>query len=116
MLPKIKPMKIFAIASIVILNLLSVNVISAQAQSKKTNSRHLTPRQLVSLARQGKFQPQGIPGYSSFLSAVRSEKVDAEKLVASAVVQNKLPSNALQDKSYLKAVEEHLKSGGCSFN
>ena len=109
-------MKIFAIASLIILNLISINVTSAKAQSGQSYQNNLTPRQLISLARQGRFEARGIPGYSGFFSAVRTGKVDAEKLVASAIAQNKLPSSVLQDKSYLDAVDEHLRSGGCSFN
>ena len=106
-------MKIFAIAILSVFGILSFYTSSVKAQEGVAYQNSLTPRQLVSLARHGNFKAQGIPGYSGFGSAVRSGKVNAEKLVASAVVQNKLPSNALQDESYLNAIDEHLKSGGC---
>lgn len=106
--------KSFLIGSLTILSLFDVTTIPAKAQQIESYQSNLTPRQLISLARQGRFKAQGIPGYSNFGSAVRSGKVDAEKLIASAVAQNKLPKTALQNESYLSAVENHLKSGGCS--
>ena len=92
--------------------LVSANLVKAQGVSDSD----LTPRQLLSLARQGRFSSQGIPGYSRLNSAIRSGEVNAQNLVASAVAQNRLPQSSLQDAQYLAAVEEHLHSGGCGTN
>ena len=108
--------KSFLIGSFSILSLISVTAIPVQAQNIDPSQNNLTPRELISLARQGRFKDRGIPGYSRFGSAVRSGKVDSEKLVASAVAQNRLPKTALQDREYLNAVNNHLQSGGCGSN
>ena len=109
-------MKPFLLCSFSILSLISVTAIPVTAQNIDSSPNNLTPRQLISLARQGRFKNQGIPGYSRLGSAIRSGKVDSKKLVASAVAQNRLPKTALQDKEYLNAVNNHLQSGGCGSN
>ena len=109
-------MKSFFISSLSILSLISVTIAPVKAQNIYTSQRNLTPRELISLARQGRFKTQGIPSYANLGSAIRSGKVDAQKLVVSAVAQNRLPKTALQDANYLNAVNNHLKSGGCGSN
>ena len=113
-----KIMKLFLIGSLSILSLISIKPapVGAQNVDSRTSNptlENLAPRSLIALARQGRFNAQGIPGYSNLGSAIRSGRVDAQKLVASAVAQNRLPETALQDVDYLKAVNHHLKSGGC---
>ena len=98
-----------AIACSSVLGLIMATVAPVNAQS----IGNLTPRQLISIARQGQFKAQGIPSHSNFGNAIRSGKVDAQKLVTSAVAQNRLPETTLQDTNYLKSVDSHLKSGGC---
>lgn len=73
----------------------------------------LPPPKLLDLARQGRFNAQGIPGYSRLNSYIKSGKVNAQTLVAGAIEQNRLPEAALQDVGYLQAINDHLKSGGC---
>ena len=106
--------KSFLIGSLATLSFVCVTTTSVKAQSGESYQSNLTPRQLISLARQGRFKAQGIPGYSRFGSAVRSGKVDAETLIASAIAQDKLSPTALQNKSYIAGVKNHLRSGGCS--
>ncbi len=90
--------------------------VAASTQETVTDYRGLTPRKLISLGRHGRFKAQGIPGYSRFGSAIRSGKVDAQKLVASAVAQNRLPEEALQDVEFINSVSSHLNAGGCGTN
>ena len=92
------------------------NLVPAQAQNIHQTSYHLTPRNLISLARQGRFKAQGVPSHANFIHAIRSGKVDAEILVNSAIANNRLPPEAIGDHSYLNAVTNHLSSGGCSVN
>jgi len=92
------------------------NIAPAQAQNIDDSSYNLTPRNLISLARHGRFKAQGVPSYAGFISAIRSGRVDAEVLVSSAIANNRLPESARSDRNYLNAVNHHLKSGGCSTN
>ena len=92
----------------------SIAITPVQAHNTENQVNNLTPRELISLARQGRFSDRGIPGYSRFGSAVRSGKIDAEKLIISAIAQNRLPKSTLQDGNFVSTVEKHLKAGGCS--
>lgn len=76
-------------------------------------SYDLTPRKLVTLARHGRFIDQGIPSHSNFGNGIRSGRITAERLVQSAIKQRRLPENSLSNRKYMKAVTDHLKSGGC---
>ena len=92
------------------------NLAPAQAQNLDNSSYNLTPRNLVNLARQGRFKAQGVPSHANFVHAIRSGRVDAETLVSSAIANNRLPESAISDRNYLNAVTNHLTSGGCSLN
>ena len=106
------------IRSLIIVSLAIVvtNLAPAQAQNINNSSYNLTPRNLVDLARQGRFKAQGIPGHANFISGIRSGRVDAEILVNSAIANNRLPQEAISDRNYLNAVTHHLTFGGCSSN
>lgn len=86
-------------------------VVNAPQQQLAVNI--LPPPKLLDLARQGRFNAQGIPGYSRLNSYIKSGKVNAQTLVAGAIEQNRLPEAALQDVGYLQAINDRLKSGGC---
>ena len=83
------------------------------AQTLDNNSYSISPRQLISLARQGRFKKQGVASYSNFGNGVRSGKITAEVLVESAIAQSRLPQTAKRDLDYLNMVAKHLNSGGC---
>lgn len=73
------------------------------------------PIDLVFQGYQGRLVNAGIPGYAAFRQEVFLGKIDAETLVKSAVAEGKLPSSALNNKSYLRKVEASLfklRSGG----
>ena len=63
-------------------SLLSVSITGVVAQTVDTPQQlaieSFSPRQLIQLARQGRFKDQGIPGYSNFRSALRSGRVNAK--------------------------------------
>jgi len=84
------------------------------AQTVEDNTYNISPRKLISLARQGRFKEQGIPGYSNFGNGIRSGRITAEVLVESAIAQSRLPKTAKSDRNYLSTVANHLSSGGCS--
>ncbi len=57
--------------------------------SNNVNTK-LTPFGLVSLAYQGEYQTQGIPGFGSFYSATSSKTITAKDLVKAAIDANQL--------------------------
>lgn len=112
--------KIFVFASLIAISVAAVVPVKAQAseQNQVTSasvaiSYPLSPRELVSLARHGRFKAQGIPGHNNFRYGIRTGKITAQKLISGAIANNRLPAEALNDRKYLKTVADHLKSGGC---
>ena len=108
--------KILLIASS--LAIIFAAIVPANAQSRKESQSaertyDISPRELISLARHGRFKSQGIPSQNNFRNGVRTGKITAEDLVASAIANNRLPQEATGDRQYLEAVAKHLKSGGC---
>jgi hypothetical protein len=70
----------------------------------------LTPFTLVSLAYQGEYRNQGIPGFGSFRSAVTGTTITAKDLVKAAIDANQLTPDTQTDRGYLNAVEQQLSS------
>jgi hypothetical protein len=68
----------------------------------------LTPFNLVSLAYQGEYRTQGIPGYGSFRFATSSKTITAKDLVKAAIDANQLTPDTQTDRAYLNAVELQL--------
>jgi hypothetical protein len=68
----------------------------------------LTPFGLVSLAYQGEYRMQGIPGFGSFQSATSSKTITAKDLVKAAIDAHQLTSDTQTDLGYLNAVEQQL--------
>ena len=68
----------------------------------------LTPFNLVSLAYQGEYRMQGIPGFGSFQSATSSKTITAKDLVKAAIDANQLTPDTQTNRSYLNAVEQQL--------
>jgi hypothetical protein len=68
----------------------------------------ITPFALVSLAYQGEYRTQGIPGFSSFNSAIYSKTITAKDLVKVAIDTNQLPPDTQTDLAYLNAVDLQL--------
>lgn len=99
-----------SLLAIFFLNALPVN---AQTQTQELDSYSVSPRQLISLARQGRFKAGGIPSHNNFRQGVKTGRITAKELIASAITHKRLPAEAIGDRSYLNAVNDHLKSGGC---
>jgi hypothetical protein len=73
-----------------------------------TANPKLTPFSLVSLAYQGEYRTQGIPGFGSFHSATSGKTITAKDLVKAAIDAKQLSSDTQTDRSYLNAVELQL--------
>ena len=84
---------------------LSPNLELAQSAS----GRSTTPFALVSLAEEGRFKEQGIPGAGSLRTSYRVGKVTAESLVKVAIDNNLISPQTLQDEDYLNDVRLQLR-------
>ncbi len=108
--------KISVVGSLLVMALAATAPVNAQsvANNQSDNSSYgISPRQLISLARQGRFKNQGIPSHDGFRQGVRSGKITAEELLESAIASNRLVEEVKSDRNYVSTVEKHLKFGGC---
>ena len=81
----------------------------AVANHKTThNLKEITPFNLVSGSYQGRFTNQGIPSFNAFLQAIRTDRIEAEDLVQSAISVGRLSEETLNDSSYLNSVDALL--------
>lgn len=110
-------MKNLILGSLSVLLLFAATAPTLRAETAAVNPRanstatisELNPFNLVHLAYRGYFRDQNIPGYSAFLSAYDTGKVSSKDIVQSAVKKNKLSSQVLDDRGYLRSVEAHLE-------
>ena len=63
---------------------------------------------LVSAAYRGRFREWGIPAYARLDQAYRGGQITAADLVEAAIKANQLSAIALEDESYLHAVDTNL--------
>jgi hypothetical protein len=68
----------------------------------------LTPFALVTLAYQGEYRVQGIPGFGGFESGVASKTIAAKDLVKAAIAAEELAPDTQTDRAYLNSVEQQL--------
>jgi hypothetical protein len=78
------------------------------AQGSETVAHQLTPAQLVTLAQQGQFGKQAIPGGGSLIVEYKLGRVNAQKLVEAAIQTGQLPAEVAGNASYLNAVDAQL--------
>lgn len=108
-------MKRFLIITISMIAAIGAAPVLAQSQIT-TNSQTareintISPYDLVTAGYQGRFLDQDIPSAGRFISAVRSNKVQAEDLVNVAIARGRLPEETLQDKGYLRNVKFILRN------
>lgn len=81
---------------------------SAVSGSIPSDVTHITPFNLVTLAYQGYFREQGIPGYGALIVAHQAGRISAEDLVQSAARANKVSLQVLNNQEYLNAVKFKL--------
>ena len=91
-------------------NPVSAEQIAATSTTSIRGNVELTPFSLVTNGYQGYFVNQGIPGNARYLSAIKTGKVDAESLVKAAIALERLPSDKINDSSYLNHVQSHLNN------
>lgn len=65
---------------------------------------------LVSSAYRGQFEEQGIDGYAVLVSNYNSGQLTAEDLIKAAIDAGELSPKAMEDDSYIRAVEFQLRS------
>jgi hypothetical protein len=86
---------------------------SAKTATVLTNSaanNKITPFALVSLAYQGEYRTQGIPGFSSLQSAISTKKVTAKDLVEAAIEIKQLSPDISTNRAYINAVDLQLSN------
>jgi hypothetical protein len=81
---------------------------TAAIVNNSTVKTKITPFNLVSLAYQGEYRMQGIPGFSSLQSAIYNKTITAKDLVKVAIAANQLTPDAQTDRAYLNAVDLQL--------
>lgn len=97
-------MKRLVLASLSIL-LASFTIIpTAQARNHE-----LTPFQLVSLARNGYLMDRGIPRFNQLSTAHRHNQISAEDVIQAAINDGRVSAEALEDQSYIFAVDNFLR-------
>ncbi len=87
-----------------------LTAMSTAAIGSNLASTKITPFGLVSLAYQGGYQMQGIPGFGSFKTGISSKTITAKDLVKAAIASNQLSPDTQTDNGYLNAVELQLSS------
>lgn len=65
---------------------------------------------LVSSAYRGQFEAQGINGYAVMVSEYNSGQLTAEDVINAAIEAGELSPGALEDESYVRAVEIQLET------
>ena len=65
---------------------------------------------LVSSAYRGQFEAQGINGYAVMVSNYNSGQLTAEDLINAAIESGELSPMAIEDESYVEAVEIQLET------
>ena len=81
-----------------------------RSEVARTSVSQITPFNLVTGSYQGRFTNHGIPAGGSFLSQVKSNRIDAQDLVKAAIASNRLSVETLQDQSYLGYVDSLLEN------
>jgi hypothetical protein len=81
----------------------------AQSSGEDSQEQTITPFSLVSLAEEGRFKDQGIPGFNELRTSYKEGEVTAESLVKVAIDNNLISPQSLQDKEYLDGVRLQLR-------
>lgn len=90
------------------INPVTAEQIAATSTTSIRGNVELTPFSLVNHGYQGYFTNQGIPRHGRYLSAIKTGKVDAERLVEAAIALGRLAPDKINDSSYLHHVRSQL--------
>lgn len=84
----------------------------AQSNDSKTSYdvRKTEAFNLVSSAYRGDFEDQGINSYAVLVSNYEAGELTAEDLIAAAIDAGELSSSAMEDESYVQAVDSQLNA------
>ena len=106
-----KTTKVLAIFGLFLLSPLSSDILLAK-ETKLAQYSQVEPRidafNLVNAAYQGRFKKWGIPAYARLDQAYRGGQITAADLIEAAIEANQLPAIALENESYVKAVDTNL--------
>ena len=84
-----------------------------EAKSSDYNSydvRRTEAFNLVSSAYRGDFEDQGINGYATLISSYEAGELTAEDIINAAIDSGDLSPSALEDSSYVEAVDSQLNA------
>lgn len=93
-----------AIAVSVLASPASAEEVMAFNQTIPLNAPEFSPFSLVAAGYQGRLIKQGIPADDAFLTAIRSNKIEARDLVKSAIASGQLSTDILNNQDYLDSV------------
>ncbi|ELR96820.1 hypothetical protein [Gloeocapsa sp. PCC 73106] len=88
----------------------SVITVNPHILAQTPPSEETQPNDLVALAREGYFEPQGIPSGVLLSQAVKAGKVTAQSLIEAAISAGRVPSETKDDAAYVTAVENALNT------
>ncbi|MEH2308354.1 hypothetical protein [Nostoc sp.] len=88
----------------------TVNNSGRQINTDSQSVSYLQPFNIAFLAYQGAFREQGIPSVGTLLSEFQIGNLTAQDVVQAAIKANKLPTQVLNDRGYVNAVESQLTS------
>ena len=100
--------RIITIATVLLLALTPNIVRSQEASPTLETERQIDAFDLVSAAYRGRFKEWGIPAYARLDQAYRGRQITATDLVKAAIEAEQLSAIALEDKSYIHAVDTSL--------
>jgi hypothetical protein len=83
---------------------------SSSPEAAEAAGMSVTPFNLVFLAYQGFLESEDIPTAGGLISQYRTGRITAEDLVQAAINMNRLPSDAINDNRYIRAVDNQLSS------
>ncbi|MBD2463581.1 hypothetical protein H6G89_21500 [Oscillatoria sp. FACHB-1407] len=103
-----KRLLIAAVSAMVLTVGLSMEAQASEMSLKEANE--VTPDEIFNLARNGYFEDEGIPSHGGLISAYKLGNVTAEDLVSAAIEQNRLSPETLQNRRFVRAVNQYLRS------
>ncbi len=69
----------------------------------------LSPAALATMAQQGEFRTQGIPGFQNLTLEYTLGRIGADEVINSAISARVLPASAANDSAYRDAVDNQLR-------
>lgn len=94
---------------IVLSTLFALTLSSFITPSTKAQGDRFSQFDLVHLAKQGLFKDHNISSHQAFCSAVTSKQIRAKNLVQAGINEDRLSPEAIDDKDYLKSVENKMQ-------